>query len=252
VKTVSSNGERFQILSLDGGGIKGIFSAAVLAAIEDDLHTRVIDHFDLVAGTSTGGILAIGLGLGLTARQMLDFYLQEGEAIFANKLGTASLRQYVSCKFSAAPLETALKRHFGDKCFGHSTKRLVIPSYNLGENDVYIFRTAHTNDLKRDYKVPAWKVALSTSAAPTYFPSVRAVDNLRLIDGGVWANNPSMVAAVEAFGPLGIPLSSLRMLSIGTFEEIADHHKRLDSGGFWQWRKTAANVIMRARQRIVR
>ena len=115
---------------------------------------------------------------------MLDFYLKEGKAIFANKLGMKSLRQYLTCKFSAAPLETALKRHFGDKCFGHSTKRLVIPAYNLGENDVYIFRTAHTSDLKRDYKVPAWKVALSTSAAPSYFPSARVVGKLRLIDGG--------------------------------------------------------------------
>lgn len=245
MKSVLSNGERFQILALDGGGIKGIFSAAVLAAIEEDLQTRVTDHFDLIAGTSTGGILAIGLGLGLSPRQMLDFYLLEGKTIFENKLKTASLRQYVSRKFSPAPLEAALRQHFGDKCLGHSSKRLVIPSYNLGEDDVYIFRTAHSCDLKRDYRVAAWKVGLATSAAPTYFPSVRAVDSLRLIDGGVWANNPSMVAIVEAFGPLGIPLTQLRVLSIGTFDEVTDRHKMLDAGGFWQWRRAASDVIMR-------
>lgn len=236
---------RFQILSLDGGGLKGIFSAAILAAIEEDLNTNVIDHFDLIAGTSTGGILAIGLGLGLKPREMLDLYLTEGKTIFPNEFGEATVRQYFSRKFSADPLTAVLKKHFKDKRFGDSSKRLLVPAYNLGENDVYIFRTAHCENLRRDYKVPAWKVALSTSAAPTYFPCAREIDSLRLIDGGVWANNPSMVAITEAHGPLGIPLSQIRVLSIGTFNEVADHDKKLDKGGYWQWRKTAVDVIMK-------
>lgn len=240
-----TNFERFQILALDGGGIKGIFSAALLAAIEEDLRIRVIEHFDLIAGTSTGGIIAIGLGLGLTPREMLGFYLQEGPHIFSNKFKIASLRQYVRRKFAADPLAAALKKHFGDKRFGDSTKRLVIPSYNLGEDDVYIFRTAHCPNLRRDYKLAAWKVALSTSSAPTYFPAARQIDNLRLIDGGVWANNPSMVAIAEAFGPLSIPLPQIRLLSIGTFNELTDHKKHLDHGGYWQWKKAAPDVIMR-------
>jgi uncharacterized protein len=77
---------KFQILSLDGGGIRGIFSAAVLAAIEEDLGTTITDHFDLIAGTSTGGIIAVGLGLGLTPRAILDFYVSEGRSIFADRL----------------------------------------------------------------------------------------------------------------------------------------------------------------------
>ena len=236
---------RFQILSLDGGGLKGIFSAAILAAIEEDLNINVIDHFDLIAGTSTGGILAIGLGLGLKPREMLEFYLAEGKTIFPNEFGMATARQYVARKFSAKPLAAVLKKHFKDKRFGDSAKRLLVPAYNLGENDIYIFRTAHCENLKRDYKIPAWKVALSTSAAPTYFPCAREIDSLRLIDGGVWANNPSMVAITEAYGPLGIPLTQVRVLSIGTFNEVTDYHKRLDQGGYWQWRKTAVEVIMR-------
>jgi patatin-like phospholipase/acyl hydrolase len=237
--------DRFQILALDGGGIKGIFSAAVLAAVEEDLGTHIRDHFDLIAGTSTGGIIAIGLGLGFSPREILEFYLQEGGAIFANHFWTASLRRCIRPKFSSLALASALQKYFRDARFGDSQKRLVIPSYNLGEDDVYIFRTAHHERLRRDYKVAAWKVALSTSSAPTYFPVSREVDKLRLVDGGVWANNPAMVAVIEAHGTLGVPLSSLRVLSLGTCDEISDRKAQLDHGGLWQWRTAAIEVVLR-------
>lgn len=74
--------QRFQILSLDGGGIKGLFSAAVLAKIEEDLGVTVADHFDLITGTSTGGIIALGLGIGLHPREIVHFYVSQGPAIF--------------------------------------------------------------------------------------------------------------------------------------------------------------------------
>jgi uncharacterized protein len=238
-------GRRFQILALDGGGIKGIFSAAVLAAIEEDLKVSVINLFDLVAGTSTGGIIAVALGLGLTPRQILEFYLEEGSAIFADCLRMGRLRQLFAAKFSPVALASALKRRFGDKRFGDSAKRLVIPAYNLGEDDVYIFRTPHAERLKRDYKLLAWKVALSTSAAPTYFPCSREVDSLRLIDGGVWANNPSVVAIIEAQGTLNVSLSSMRLLSIGACEPVVNRGGTLDRGGFWQWRRASVDVIIR-------
>ena len=159
---------RFQILSLDGGGIKGLFSAAVLTAIEEDLDVRIVDHFDLIAGTSTGGIIAIALGLGLRPREIVEFYVREGPAIFPKLLGWKSLQHWIYRKFSPAPLEMALKLCFKDKRFGDSNKRLVIPSYNVGADDVYVFRTAHHERLRRDYKVAAWKVAMATSAAPTF------------------------------------------------------------------------------------
>jgi len=212
---------RFQILSLDGGGIKGIFSAAVLAAIEEDLNTSVADHFDLIAGTSTGGIIALGLGLGLSARELVDFYLDEGPKIFRNWLGLGRLRRWTRSKFRSGALEAALRKRFKEKLLGDSSRRLVIPAYNLGENDVYIFRTAHHSRLARDYKVPAWQVAMATSAAPTYFPCVRSVDSLRLVDGGVWANNPTLVAVIEAHATLGVPLEHIRVFSLGTSDELA-------------------------------
>ncbi|MRS05906.1 patatin, partial [bacterium] len=139
IKNTAEN--RFQILSLDGGGIKGLFSAAVLAAIEEDLRLNIVDHFDLIAGTSTGGIIAIGIGLGMSPREIVEFYLREGPKIFPRWLGTKRFQHWAYRKFSSEPLITALQSCFSGKRFGDSKKRLVIPAYNLGEDDVYIFRT---------------------------------------------------------------------------------------------------------------
>lgn len=239
---------RFQILSLDGGGIRGIFAAAILAAIESDLGVRITDHFDLISGTSTGGIIALGLGLGISPKEILDFYLEEGSKIFPCRFGLAGkLKQFLMRKYPARPLEEALRNCFGDRLLGHSKKRLVIPSYNLGEDDVYLFRTAHHERLIRDYKVPAWKIGRATSAAPTYFSCSRDVDSIRLIDGGVWANNPSTVALVEAYGTLQIPLEKTHLLSIGTLQSVKARRKRLNSGGIigWGLGNAAVDLIMR-------
>ena len=238
---------RFQILSLDGGGIKGLFSAAVLAAIEDDLKVNVVDHFDLITGKSTGGIIALGLGLGMRPRDLVEFYLREGPNIFPHWVGVKWLQHWVSRKFSPEPLKIALQRCFKDRTFGASKKRLVIPSYNLGEDDVYLFRTPHHERLKRDYKVLAWKVALATSAAPTFFPCAREVDSLRLVDGGVWANNPTLVGIIEAYGTLNVELDALSVFSIGTSDAVSHRSNRLNSGGIVAWAlgNAAIDVIMR-------
>jgi patatin-like phospholipase/acyl hydrolase len=237
----------FQILSLDGGGMKGIFSAAFLAAIEDDFGICITDHFDLIAGTSTGGIVALGLGLGMRPREILEFYLSWGRKIFASRFGLRSVQQWIIRKFPVSPLEEALRSTFGDKRLGDSRKRLVIPSYNIGENDVYVFRTPHHLRLGRDLRVPAWKIGLATAAAPTYFPCFRGIDSVRLIDGGVWANNPAMVALVEAYGTLAIPLSAIRMLSIGTTDVVHRRRSRLNHGGIlpWAFGNAAIDAVMR-------
>jgi uncharacterized protein len=239
--------QTFQILSLDGGGIRGLFSAAVLAAIEDDLSIKVQDHFDLLAGTSTGGIIALALGLGLRPRQVVELYLNKGREIFPKWFGVKWLQHWAIRKYGPSALEAALSDAFKTSRFGDSTKRLVIPAYNLGEDDVYLFRTPHHAHLKTDYKVPAWKVAMATAAAPTYFPCFRGVNSLRLIDGGVWANNPVLVAIVEATSTLGIPLGSLRALSIGTSNVVSQRRRRLNAGGIlpWAFGNAAIDVILR-------
>jgi patatin-like phospholipase/acyl hydrolase len=239
--------ERFQILSLDGGGIKGLFSAAVLAKLEDDLEIDITDHFDLIVGTSTGGIIALGLGHGMRPREIVQFYVEKGPKIFRSLLGLNSIKHWLCRKFPQALLRTALQECFVNKRLADSKKRLVITSYNLGADDVYLFKTPHHERLKRDYKVPMWKVALATSAAPTYFPAFRGVDSIRLIDGGVWANNPTMVGIIEAASVLNVPLKAITVLSLGTSDAVVRRPRWLNWGGKLLWTKSASavEVIMR-------
>lgn len=235
--------EQFQILALDGGGIKGMFSAAVLAHLEDDLGISVSDHFDLIVGTSTGGIIALGLGSGLSPKEIVEFYVKKGPAIFSGVL--SGLKHCMHAKYNPSPLKDALKDCYGDKRLADSNKRLVIPSYNLGEDDIYIFKTPHHERYNRDYKVPLWKVAMATSAAPTYFPSFKDIDHIRLVDGGVWANNPVLIGIIEATGVLDIPLSGIKAFSLGTTDEVKSQPNKIDKGGYWQWKKAGVDVVLR-------
>ncbi|MCK4825761.1 patatin-like phospholipase family protein [bacterium] len=240
--------DRFQILSIDGGGVKGLFAAAVLAYIEDDLGTYIIKHFDLIVGTSTGGIIAIGLGLGMRPREIAEFYVSKSPEIFPSKFFCRwhkTAYQLRKRKYSNGPLRGVLQAYYGRKRLGDSKKRLVIPSYNLSDDDVYLFKTAHHERFRRDYKVPAWKVGLATSAAPTFFPCFKGIDSLRLIDGGIWANNPTMIGLTEAIGVLKIDPQKISILSLGTSDEVVDRPKSLDDGGLWRWKKQAVEVVMR-------
>jgi patatin-like phospholipase/acyl hydrolase len=243
------NWNRFQILSLDGGGFKGLFSAAVLAKLEEKSGQRITDHFDLITGTSTGGLIAIGLGLGLSPREIVQFYVKEGPTVFGNRFGWRWFLQWVWRKFPQSRLKTALQSEsaFGDKLLGQSTKRLVIPTYNLGADQVRVFKTPHHPRLTTDLHIPAWKIALATSAAPTYFPACQDINHTRLIDGGVWANNPAMVGVVEAVSLLNVPLTAIKVFSIGTTDSRKSRRKALNSGGIVQWlrRKDVLDVLMR-------
>ncbi|MGI8423717.1 MAG: CBASS cGAMP-activated phospholipase [Chloroflexota bacterium] len=203
-----------RILSIDGGGIKGVFPASFLATVEDSIGGPVADYFDLIVGTSTGGIIALGLGLGFTAKEILGFYEQKGLQVFRRRR-FSYLRSLIWPSYDAAPLRAALEEQFGDRRLGDSRSRLVIPSLVMETGDVYIYRTAHHPRFERDHKVRAVDVALATTAAPSFFPAHRSATGVPLVDGGVWANNPTGLAVVEAIGTLGWSAESLRVLSLG-------------------------------------
>jgi uncharacterized protein len=251
--TIEQNNANFQILALDGGGIKGLYSAIVLAALEEDLGISITDHFDLIVGTSTGGIIALGLGLGLKPRELVEFYIQEGPSIFPNEKWLQKIRrrtqQWVWRKYPQEPLKLALLKAFGNKLLGDSQKRLVIPSFNLDADDVHLFKTPHHHKLKRDWKVEAWKVALATSAAPTFFPTFDGVGFMRLIDGGVWANNPTIVGIAEAISMLDANLQSIRVFNVSTPSEVKERHQSLNQGGLLAWARQAPDIIMKGQSR---
>lgn len=208
--------------------------AAFLATVEEATGERIVDHFDLIAGTSTGGILALGLGLGISAGDLLAFYEERGPTIFGQEplMGASpvrrlwrrlrhkarSARQLVLPKYSPAALRTALEEALGERTLGESQTRLVIPAFDRQRCRVHIFKTPHHDRLVTDWRQRAVDVALATAAAPTYLPSHRLANGISLLDGGIWANNPTGVAVVEAIGMLGWDPQCLRVLSLGCSE----------------------------------
>jgi len=225
---------RFQILSIDGGGLKGIFPATILAKWEEATGRSAASSFDLIAGTSTGGIIALALGLGIPAKEIVDLYKRHAGEIFPgshegeNLLSRKTKRFWAELmgwamgqRYSSRGIQRIMKDRVGGRFLGESSTRLLIPSYNPdGEKNIYIYKTAHHPRLENDYKVSAEEVALATSAAPTYLAPFKHRDGFELLDGGLWANNPVALAVVEALGYLNQTPESVRVLRIGTTEEV--------------------------------
>jgi patatin-like phospholipase/acyl hydrolase len=242
--------DRFSILSLDGGGLRGIFSAALLAALEEDLKINIVDHFDMIAGTSTGGIIAMGLGLGLKPQEILNFYIENASVIFPKWRRLLPIGLLVVPKYQNTGLINCAKKIFEDKKVGDSKTRLVITSYSLTSDNVYLFRTAHHERLRRDYRVEAWKVCAATSAAPGYFPAFRGLDQDRLVDGGIWANNPSMVALTESLGTLDIPLDKTWLCSVGTTSNRTSYSSLLNRGTKLPWAPKVPSLFLNAQRAL--
>lgn len=216
---------RFRILSLDGGGIKGLFPATVLGELERRYlgGSSIAGYFDLVTGTSTGGILALGLGAGLTSSKMADLYLTRGPEVFPQPSDTAwgsirswwmKKRNFVLYNYEREPLEALLTAALGDKLLGDSTVRLCIPSFEGKHSEVFVFKTPHHRDYKFDRLEPMIKTALATAAAPTYFRPLEH-NGYTLVDGGVWANNPIMLAVIEAMICFDVSWDQIDVLSLG-------------------------------------
>jgi len=230
----------FRILTIDGGGIRGVFPAAYLAEIERRFlnGASIASYFDLVAGTSTGGIIALALGHGMTAKQALEVYTQRGEQIFPSKgrIGAVArlIRWMIKPKHDQSILKNELLGVFGDKVLDDSTKRLVIPSFEGLHGEPFIYKTPHHPDYKNDRHKRFAHVALHTTAAPSYLPGVED-DGFIMIDGGIWANNPIMNALVDALACYEVPRENIRILSLGTGEARFTVDESTRNGGALKW-----------------
>lgn len=235
----------FRILSLDGGGIRGAFTAGFLAEIERQTGQRVADYFDLLAGTSTGGIIAAAFALGEPAEKVEMMYRTRRHTIFTRRqpvdipwlrrLGLWAARckfpdldadNLFQPKYNTESLLEALLEVFGHRTLEQMRHRLVLPSVNLTKGQTVVFKTPHFPGLFRDRDVRTVDAVLATTAAPTYFPCIQIAPGTAYVDGGLWANNPAMVAIAEAMkiqqecGTLNGEgwggLSNIHMLSVGT------------------------------------
>lgn len=237
----------FKILSLDGGGIKGIYTAELLHRCEETLGRGepVARYFDMIAGTSTGGIIALGLGLGISTADITAFYRDDGRKIFPPLPGRwlAKARQWVMWRFlgpklAHEELEKALQHRFEDHLLGESAARLVIPAFMMPKTEIAVFKTDHHKDFRNDHLTPMWKVARSTSAAPTYLKGHEHEESGRIfIDGGVWANNPVMVALVDALTAYDLTPEQIEVFSIGTGNAPFELSRPDVFGGMWAWKE---------------
>lgn len=230
----------FRILSLDGGGIRGLFGAAYLAEIERKYlgGESIARHFDMVAGTSTGGIIALGLAAGKTAAEISKIYTERGEFIFPEPgFGMGPwrwLKSLLRPKHRSADLRDELLRVFDHEVFGAATCRAVIPCFEGKYGEPFIYKTPHHPDYKKDRHKALVDVALHTAAAPSYLAAVDS-HGYQMLDGGIWANNPIMNALVDVLACYDVPRENIRILSIGTGDETVKLAKRQLDGGKLAW-----------------
>lgn len=252
------SGRPFRILSIDGGGIKGLFPASILAAFERSLcgGRSAGDYFDLIAGTSTGGIIALGLALGLPAAAIRDLYLEHGRAIFPPIEGPfTDARRWWRGKsqiwrytYEREPLERALEGVLGGHLLGDAQRRLCIPSFEGAYGEVHVFKTPHHPDFRKDWQERMIDVALATAAAPTFFKTYKSGGRV-FADGGVWANNPVMIGLVDALTAQGVDRDDIEILSISCGDvDVPFTEGQANAGGLFHWRTIIKSAMHLASQ----
>ncbi len=256
-----------RILSLDGGGIRGIIPGQVLVSVEQKLQQlsgkpdfRISDAFDLIAGTSTGGILTclylcpdrISGKPKFSAPEALDLYFQHGDNIFDVSIfrSIETLDGVADAKYSAHALEKALHDYLGDMKLSDLLKPCLITAYDITRRQAQFFNSADVSKKGSGWDYYLRDVARATSAAPTYFEpaNISSLDRTvyPLIDGGVFANNPTMCACVEAFNAdPTLTVGNLHILSLGTGEvDKSYHYSEAKNWGKIGWIGPVLDIMM--------
>jgi patatin-like phospholipase/acyl hydrolase len=238
----------YRILALDGGGVRGAFTSKLIERLNDA--TGFLEHTDLVAGTSTGGLIALALAAGVKPQAITSLYRDKAVAIFSTPFWRRLQEGLVISKYPADGLRVALTSVLGSlKLADLKAHSVLVPAFELDSKAIdeprswkmKFFHNLPNED--SDGHESAVEVGLRTSAAPTYFPTS---DNY--IDGGVAANNPAMAALALAVNPdtrkgAGKSLLQVRMLSVGTGRNCkwveGDH-----DWGVVEWGKTLIDILI--------
>jgi patatin-like phospholipase/acyl hydrolase len=254
-----------KILSLDGGGIRGVIPATLLTEIEQRTGRGIGELFDLVAGTSTGGILALGLTKpdeegrpAFAAYELLELYTSEGGLIFAGSFWHrifsidwvadrfVDLDGLFEEKYDEQGLEGVLARRFGDTTLSEAVTEVLVTSYDLQTRTPWFF-ARHKARADAAYDFPMKFAARATSAAPTFFEPARLdtpTGPEGLVDGGVFANNPTMCAWVEALKLHGPNVETL-VVSLGTGQRTKPlPYAKAAGWGLANWAKPILDVVL--------
>ena len=245
--------QRRWILALSGGGYRGLFTAQFLARLEEEIGRPLHSVFDLIAGTSIGSILALGLGKGVPASELVDFFTREGTSIFPAATLLRSARRLLRAKYSSQALSDALETALVRATFESLKTHVIVPAVNLTDSGPVVFRTR--NGALPASTVPLHDAALASSAAPTYFPP-HLIGTQPYVDGGLIANSPDSLAVVEATAVLGWRLDSLHLLSVGTtfVESGLAAIPKPEKWGFlrWGWSLQLLEQMMTAQAKLSR
>lgn len=245
------------VLAIDGGGIRGLLPASLLSALEQREGRRCCELFDLIAGTSTGGIIACGLTAGYHAAVMRDLYVNEGGRIFSRSWARR-LASPLMAKYSAEALEESLSRRLGTISLASLRGcELLVPTYVIQLPAPADLDNDGVEEEASSYFFKSWKaresrahdfwladVARATAAAPTYFPPAE-IENTKgeafvCIDGGIFANNPALCAYAAARQLW--PRDEIRLLSLGTGTRVKAIHER--SWGQLPWLSDIFSAFM--------
>jgi patatin-like phospholipase/acyl hydrolase len=242
--------EKHRVLTIDGGGIRGLVTTVLLQRIVATPGLEnFLDTIDLLGGTSTGGLLALGIAHQLDLTQIRDLYVKKGPKVFDDSWldDLVDLGRLLGAEYDINPLRRELKKLFGDTSLGQLKKRVLITAFDLDNEEP----TKRTWKPKLFHNFPgpnndraafAFEVGLYTSAAPTYF---RSVDGY--IDGGVYASNPSMCALAQTQDRRYSPTPSLEdvvLLSLGTGTSLQYIKGKSHNWGYAQWVKPLISLML--------
>jgi patatin-like phospholipase/acyl hydrolase len=243
------------ILSVNGGGIRGIIPATVLDRIEKKTGRPISSLFKIIAGTSTGAILTSGLTLpdccgqpAYTAEQMADLYFKEGPTIFDKNLIREGWELFVTggAKYQASGIESVLKKYFGDAKYKDQLCKLICAAYEAQQRQAWFFKNYDKDDGARDTAY----VCRASSAAPTYFPPLQNGEKGCFIDGGVAANDPAVCAFAEAI-LMAKPGDDFLLVSIGTGKyERPYTYQQLSGYRLWDWAGTILDILMDSQPQV--
>jgi len=227
--------EPFRILSLDGGGTRGIYAAQILAKVEQSFDIRIRDCFNLIAGTSTGSIIAGAVATGISMAEIVRLFESEAPHIFQKRC----FRQgWFRSKYPKKPLEKVLENHLPATKLGEISVPLMIMSSDITTGGVYVFKSNYMKELGkpyyRDKDVQLRDAVLASCAAPTFFDPAM-IGSYLLSDGGLWANNPSIISFTEAISKFKKEIDQLRILSLGTGYSENMYAQRQNWGFFTGW-----------------
>jgi len=203
----------FKILTLDGGGARGLYSLHILKRISEEFKANLSSNFDMIVGTSTGAIIAAALSIDYPIGDLTKLYERDGARIFQRQ--RFSFHGYHRSKYKKDNLLAMLDSILGQKTMTDSKTRLVIPATDISNGSVFVFKSPYLEDFVRDADILLRDAVMASCSAPTYFDP-QVVREYLIADGGLWANNPTMVGLTEALGKLKESITEIKILSIGT------------------------------------